>query len=59
MLSFCLFEGLFEPSTFDQLPFPQNIYGRLYGPAWAQAIEDDMLRKKLNGPPDSSLPREG
>ena len=59
MLSFCLFEGLFEPNTFDQLSFPQNIYGRLHGPAWAQAIEAaEKELKKPNGLPGSNLPRE-
>lgn len=56
MLSFCLFEGLFEPSTFDQLSFPQNLYGRLHGPAWAQAIEAE--KKELNRLPDSNLPND-
>jgi len=56
MLSFCLFEGLFEPNTFDQLSFPQNLYGRLYGPAWAQAIEAE--KKEPNSPPESNLPEE-
>ena len=56
MLSFCLFEGLFEPNTFDQLPFPQNLYGRLHGPVWVQAIEAE--KKEPNSLPDSNLPRE-
>ena len=55
MLSFYLFEGLFEPSTFDQLPFSQNLYGRLHAKEWEKQIE--AAEKERNRPPETNLPR--
>ena len=55
MLSSFLCEGLFDPSPFDQLPFPQNIYGRLGAYGWEQEIKE--AEKELSRQPNTMVPK--
>ena len=56
MLSFVLIEGIFDPSPFDQLPFPQNFWGRYH--TWKDLPGLDEYQKNFGTTPDSTMSKE-